>query len=176
MPHDPGRPSADEHLPYFSRYIDLVPDGEIVAQLEAALAADFAALSALPPDQRHHRYGPEKWSVQEVIGHLSDAERVFAYRALRIARGDVTPLEGFDEQTWMRHVNFDARDWPDLLEEWRAVRAASLGLYRSLEPEAWVRIGTANNHATSVRALAYITLGHELHHRALLCERYGVIG
>lgn len=175
MPHDPGRPSADEHLPYFSRYIDLVPDGAILAQLEAAFAADFAAMNGLPTERTHHRYAPEKWSVQQVIGHLSDAERVFAYRALRIARADPTPIPGFDEQVWMRGVNFDARDWMDLLEEWRNVRAASLSLYRSLEPQAWVRVGTVNDHATSVRALAYITLGHELHHRAILRERYGLI-
>jgi hypothetical protein len=168
------RPQADEHSPYFSRYIDLVPDGDIIQMLEAEFERDIKALERLTSAQAHSRYAPDKWSVLEVIGHLSDAERVFTYRALRFARGDETPLEGFDENAWMKVANFDSRSLASLLEEWRSVRAASLSLYKHLESNAWLRRGPANGVTTSVRALAFKTLGHELHHRELLKTRYNL--
>ena len=168
------RPQANEHSLYFSKYVDLVPDGDIMQMLEAEFERDFAALERLTAQQTHHRYALDKWSVLQVIGHLSDSERVFAYRALRFARGDEMPLAGFDEATWMRSVDFDSRELPSLLEEWRSVRAASLSLYKHLEPAAWLRRGPAAGSTTSVRALAYKTLGHELHHRELLQTRYNL--
>lgn len=166
------RPPASEHAPYFSLYTDRVPDGDIITMLEADFERDFAALSGLTALQAHHRYETGKWSVLEVVGHLSDSERVFAHRALRFSRGDETPLAGFDEATWMRNVDFDSRELPSLLEEWRSVRVASLSLFKHLEPNAWLRRGPVNGVTTSVRALAYMTLGHELHHRELLRNRY----
>ena len=169
------RPQSDEHSSYFSRYVDLVPDGDFTQMLEAEFERDIKALEKLTEQQAHHRYAPDKWSVLDVIGHLSDAERVFAYRALRFARGDETPLAGFDENTWMPIANFDSRELFSLLGEWRSVRAASLSLYKQLEPNAWLRRGPANGVTTSVRALAYMTLGHELHHRELLRTRYGIL-
>lgn len=168
------RPQADEHSPYFSKYIDRVPDGDIVQMLEAEFERDFAALEQINDQQAHSRYAPEKWSVLEVIGHMSDVERVFSYRTLRFARGDETPLSEFDENAWMQVANFDSRSLTSLLEEWRSVRAASLSLYRHLEPNGWLRRGPAAGATTSVRALAYKTLGHELHHRELLRNRYNL--
>ena len=168
------RPLADEHSPYFSKYVDLVPDGEITQMLEAEFERDITALERLTSEQAHHRYAPDKWSVLEVIGHLSDVERVFAYRALRFARDQETPLSEFDENAWMKVANFDSRSLTSLLEEWRSVRAASLSLYKHLEPSAWLRRGPAAGSTTSVRALAYKTLGHELHHRELLKTRYNL--
>ena len=168
------RPQASEQAPYFSLYIDRVPEGEIVQMLETEFERDFAALEKMTAQQANHRYAPEKWSVKQVIGHLSDTERVFAYRALRFARGDDTPLASFDEATWMRNVDFSSRELASLLNEWGSVRAASLSLYKSLKPDAWLRRGPANGVTTSVRALAYMTLGHELHHRELLRTRYNL--
>ena len=168
------RPTKDEHAPYFSLYIDRVPDGDIVQMLEVEFERDCAALERITVQQAHHRYETGKWSVLEVIGHMSDGERVFAHRALRFARGDETPLAGFDEAMWMQNVDFGSRELPSLLEEWRSVRAASLSLYRHLGAAAWLRSGAANGATTSVRALAYKTLGHELHHRELLKTRYNL--
>ncbi len=121
-----------------------------------------------------HRYAPGKWSVKQVVGHLCDGERVFAYRALRFARADRTPLPGFDETLWVPEGNFDARPIDDLALEYRAVRSASIALFASLAPEALARIGVANDTPMSVRALAWTIAGHELHHRGLLIERYGL--
>lgn len=174
MPYDPGRPQTDEHLPYFSKYIDLVPDGRILDHLKGGFERDQAVLRGLSTAQVHYRYAPEKWSVLEVLGHLSDAERVFTYRALRIARGDATPLAGFDEQAWMQQVNFETRDLSGLLDEWAAVRATTLALFEHLESPDWARRGVVNGHSASVRALAYITAGHEEHHMRVLRERYGL--
>ena len=171
---NPDRPQATEHSPYFSKYVDLVPDGNIVQMLEVEFERDFKALERLTSAQAHSRYAPDKWSVLETIGHLSDVERVFAYRALRFARDQETPLSGFDENAWMKVANFDSRSLISLLEEWRSVRAASLSLYKYLEPSAWLRRGPASGATTSVRALAFKTLGHELHHRELLKTRYNL--
>ena len=168
------RPQANEHSLYFSKYVDLVPSGDITQMLEAEFERDFAALERLTAQQAQHRYEPDKWSVLEVIGHLSDVERVFTYRALRFARDHDTPLSEFDENAWMQVANFDSRSLASLLNEWRSVRAASLSLYKHLEPNAWLRRGPAAGSTTSVRALAYKTLGHELHHRLLLRTRYNL--
>jgi hypothetical protein len=169
---NPQRPSNAEHLPYFSRYIDLVPEGDINTILEAQFAPLEAKLLALTPVQTQHRYAPEKWSVLEVIGHLSDTERVFTFRALHIARGDPSPLPGFDQDTWMQHIDFATRDLKTLLLEWRAVRMAAISLFSSLNSAAWTRIGTASDHAMTPRACAYIIAGHLMYHQTLLCEKY----
>jgi DinB superfamily len=176
MPIHSERPNPDDHLPYFSRYVDLVPEAEIVAFLRADFERLFARLNALRPDQARHRYAPDKWSVQQVIGHLSDTERVFAYRAAHVARGDVTPLPSFDQEIWNAHVDFDARDWQGLLLEWRSVRGASLSLFANLSIEAWSRRTSISGHPTTPRACAYIIAGHALHHERKLEADYGVLG
>jgi hypothetical protein len=170
------RPEADEHLPYYGKYIALVPAGDLAEILAAQQAATQRLLAPLGEARAGHRYAPGKWSIKEVVGHLADAERVFCYRALRFARADESPLTGFDENVYVPAGGFDRRTLASLLAEYAAVRAASLALVTSLDEAAWLRRGTANGAVVSVRALACIIAGHELHHVALLRERYGLGG
>ena len=170
------RPVAGEHIPYYGRYIALVPAGNLAGLLAAQHAVTQRLLAPLSDARALHRYAPGKWSIKEVVGHLADAERVFAYRVLRFARADVTPLPGFDENTYVPVADFDRRPLADLAAEYAAVRSATHALIAGLEEAAWVRQGTANGDTVSVRALGCITAGHELHHVAILRERYGVSG
>jgi hypothetical protein len=166
------RPDAAEHLEYYGRYIALVPDGDLLRTLEQQDEDTIALLAAVPESKGDFAYAPGKWTLKEVIGHVADAERVFSYRALRIARGDQTPLPGFDEKTWVPYAGCAGRTLADLLGELRAVRAATLALLRHLPPDATTRRGTASNGTISVRALAWIIAGHERHHLGLIRERY----
>ena len=166
------RPDASEHLPYYAKYVDLVPDGDLVQTLRAQLDETLALVRGLPEEQGGHRYAPGKWSIREVLGHVIDAERIFAYRALRIARGDQTPMEGFDENAYAAASGADARTLADLADELEHVRLGNIVFFRSLSDDVLARRGTANGAEVSVRALAWILAGHELHHRALLRERY----
>jgi hypothetical protein len=170
------RPEAGEYLPYYGTYIARVPAGDVAEILDAQQASTQRLLAPLGEARARHRYAPDKWSVKEVIGHLADAERVFAYRALRFARADESPLTGFDEKAYVPVADFDRRTLTSLLAEFAAVRAATLVLLTSLDEAAWLRRGTANGAGVSVRALACIIAGHELHHVAILRERYGVGG
>lgn len=170
--HYTDRPDTSEHSPYYSRYIDRVPPGDIIGQLARQQDDTFRLLANLGADKAEYRYAPGKWSIKEVIGHVADAERIFAYRALRIGRGDATPLASFDENTYVPTGEFGARSLGDLLDELKTVRAATTALYRGFPASAMTRIGTASNAPCSVRALAWIIAGHELHHVNLLRERY----
>lgn len=167
-----ARPHLTEHDPYFSRYIDLVPDGNLLSLLDAQHSATQAMLARLTPQQAKHRYAEGKWSVTEVIGHLADTERIFSYRALRFARGDETPLPGYNENAYTPAGRFDDRSLGDVAHEFAAVRAATFAFFRGLNSDAYERSGEANGHPVSVRALAYIIAGHELHHVGILRSRY----
>ena len=167
------KPRAEEHAEYYARYIKLVGDDALSA-LRAQSASTPRLLSGLSEAQAMHRYAPGKWSVKEVVGHMIDGERVFSYRALRVARADTTPLPGFDENAWVPAAHFDRRPMPDLVADYQTVRAATVALFSSFEEEALVRMGTANDQPISVRALAHMIAGHELHHVAILRERYGL--
>ena len=167
------KPQAEEHAEYYARYIKLVGDDALSA-LRAQSATTPRLLSGLSEAQAMHRYAPGKWSVKEVVGHMIDGERVFSYRALRVARADTTPLPGFDENAWVPAAHFDRRPMPDLVADYQTVRAATVALFSSFEEEALVRMGTANDQPISVRALAHMIAGHELHHVAILRERYGL--
>jgi len=168
-------PAADEHVQYYGKYIALVgPDS--LAALESQARSTAALLAATPEAKGNHRYAEDKWSVKEVIGHLADGERVFSYRALRIARADTTELPGFDENTYVPAGRFDRRTLADIAAEFAAVRAATLALVRTLDEDALARRGSANNTPVSVRALVAIIAGHEAHHVGLLRERYGLKG
>jgi hypothetical protein len=134
----------------------------------------LAALGAIPETRGGHRYGPDKWTIREVIGHLIDAERIFTYRALRVARGDRTPLASFDENEFVKTAGSDTRTLASLTRELGAVREASIQLFESLPDDAWGRSGVASGKEVSLRALAYITTGHAMHHLRILRERYGV--
>ena len=168
----PGRPQTTEHAPYFSRYIDLVPEEDIVGAIDAQGRETTALLSQVGEEKATFRYAPEKWSVKQVIGHVTDAERVFAYRLMSIARGESKSLPGFDEQDYVRNANFDARALSELIDELTATRRSTVAMLRGLSDEAWTRVGTANDKETSVRAVAYTLLGHERHHLRVLRERY----
>jgi uncharacterized damage-inducible protein DinB len=166
------RPAEHEYAPHYAGYIARVPDGDIVAQMERQMEETAAFLGQLGEARGDHRYAPGKWSIKEVVGHLADGERVFAYRALRFARGDETPLASFDENAWVPQAGCDRRTLADLAAEFRAVRVATLALARSLTDEAAARTGVASGKTVSVRALIYMIAGHELHHLAILRERY----
>lgn len=166
------RPDTTEHIEYFGRYTALVPDGPISETLRKQTEETAALLARVPASVEEHRYAPGKWSVKEVVGHLADAERIFAYRALRIARGDQTPLPSFEENDYVPAGDFGARSLKSLAAELRAVREATLHLLEGLSEEALVRRGTAADNPVSARALIWIVAGHERHHVALLRERY----
>ena len=167
-----SRPNEGEYLPYYERYIALVPDGDVLSTLEAQMTETQALLRGLSASISTYRYAPGKWSVNEVIGHVIDSERIFAARALRFARNDPTPLPGFEQDDYVRNSKFDAYPVAELASELDTVRRASVFLFKHLEEPAWMRRGIANNAEVSVRALAYIIAGHELHHRQMLLARY----
>ncbi|MGH7731619.1 MAG: DinB family protein [Candidatus Eiseniibacteriota bacterium] len=170
------RPGADEHLPYYAKYIAQVPGDDALPTLTRHIEAWAPALRALSDAQALHRYAAGKWSVKETIGHLCDGERVFGYRALRFARADQTPLPGFDENAWVPTSGADRRPVADLVDELQAVRAATVAMFRSFDAEQLARRGEANGATISVRALAWIAAGHAIHHQTILRERYGLGG
>ena len=166
------RPQPNEHSPYYGTYIARVPDGDIVDTLAREADGVLPLVRALPEALGGKRYAEGKWSIREVLGHLADTERVFAYRAMRFARNDETELPGFDENAFVANGTFDSRTLASLCDEFAAVRAATIHLFRSFTPEEWIRQGTANRARMSVRALAWIAAGHELHHVGVLKSRY----
>ena len=166
------RPAADEFAPYYAGYISRVPDGDIVATIEGQIGDTLALLRAIPEPRGDHRYAPDKWSIKDIIGHVSDTERVMAYRALRFARADQTPLSGFDQDPWVQAARFGTRSVASLATELEHVRASTVDLLRSFDDADFLRRGTANGVSLTPRALAWIIAGHERHHVALLRERY----
>lgn len=166
------RPSPQEHAPYYGAYIARVPDGEIIATLASQAGETLALVRGLPEALGGKRYAEGKWSIREVMGHVIDAERVFAYRAMRFARNDETELPGFDENRFVGNASFDQRSLASLADEFAAVRAATVAFFGGLMPGEWDRSGTANRARMSVRALAWVIAGHELHHRSVLTSRY----
>ncbi|WP_053365942.1 DinB family protein [Bacillus sp. FJAT-27245] len=166
------RPEQGEYPSYYEPYISLVPEGDIVSALERQADETVILLKGLSEAQALFRYGKSKWSVKEVLGHMADTERIMAYRLLTIARGDAVPLPGFEENAYVREAGFDREPLENLLMNFLAVRAATVNLAKSLGEEAWTRTGNANGYLVSVRAIAAIIAGHELHHRKILMERY----
>jgi hypothetical protein len=166
------RPLRGEFAPYHDTYISLVAGNDIVASLDEQRRHTLLLLSGRPESDGDLRYAPGKWTLKEVLGHLNDTERIMSYRALRIARGDATPLPGFEQDDYVRDGPFAGNSLPDLIEDYIAVRRATLTLFRNLEEKDWTRHGTVNGNKLTVRALAYIIAGHELHHRRLLEEKY----
>ncbi len=167
------RPGPDEYAPAFAGYVGRIGDDEdVVAALAEQLDHVLARLGHIPEARGDYRYAPGKWSIKEVVGHISDVERVMTYRALRIARADPTPLPGFDENAWVPAANFDARSLASLVHELEEVRRATVAFFETVDAEAAARRGSANNNPISARAIAYIIAGHERHHVQLLRERY----
>jgi hypothetical protein len=167
-----ARPQAGEYAPFYDRYVSLVEGEDILNTLDQQRRQMMLLLSCRQEEDGNFRYAPDKWSAKEVLGHICDTERIFAYRALRIARADATPLEGFEQDDYVRNGPFAQRPVADLVEEFIAVRRATISLLRNLDEAAWARRGVANKNEVSVRALAYIIAGHELHHRRILEEKY----
>jgi len=167
-----ARPQPGEYAPYYDRYVSLVQGDDILQTLDAQRRQMMLLISCREEEDGDFRYAPGKWSVKEVLGHICDAERIFAYRALRIARGDRTPLAGFEQDDYVPNGPFARSPLSDLVEEFIAVRRATISLLRNLDEEAWSRRGVASENEVSVRALAYIIAGHELHHRRILEEKY----
>lgn len=168
-----SKPQESEYPPFFAGYVGKVPASGPLALLESQQRA-FVHIGGLSDDKADYRYGHGKWSIKEVLGHVADAERVFAYRLLRIARGDQTPLAGFDENAWAVTAPHVHRRIKDIADEMSAVREASLTLYRSLDAASIAHQGTANNAAVTARALTWILAGHAQHHLDILRERYGL--
>ena len=165
------RPEPTEHVPYYARYIALVPESDAIPALESQLADALALLRSIPESKGDHRYGPDKWTIKEVVGHVIDAERVFAYRAMRFARNDRTELPGFDENHYVPAAESGRRALADLATEWELVRRSNVLMFRGLPSDAWLRQGLANQSPVSVRALAFIIAGHGRHHMGILRER-----
>jgi len=168
-----GRPGADECLPYYFTYIDLVPDGHILQRLERQITESAAFLAAFTPDQALWREAPGEWNVVEIVGHLVDTERVFEYRALRIARADPVMWTAVEFANYATAANFQARSLGDVVAEYAAVRAAFVALLRGLDAVAWQRRAPADWTIRSVRAIAYTMAGHELHHLASVRRQHG---
>jgi DinB superfamily len=165
------RPDPTEYAPHHGKYVALVPEEDVLAALEQELGATLSLLGSVPEEQACVRHPPYTWSTKEVVGHLTDCERVFGYRALRIARADDTPLAGFDENAYARAADSDRHPLAELAAEFEAVRRSHLWLFRHLPEAAWSRRGVANDSGVSVRALAYILVGHERHHTAIIRRR-----
>jgi hypothetical protein len=167
-----SRPDPSEYGAYYGRYISLVPPGPIIDTLREQIGDTVGVLRSLSESRGDHRYAPDKWSIKEVVGHVTDGERVFAYRALRIGRCDETPLPGFEQDDYVRNGGFGARTLQHVIDELEAVRRATVLLLEGLGEAAMARRGMASGMPVTVRALAHIIAGHERHHLAILRERY----
>lgn len=166
------RPQAGEYNDFFTRYISLAPEGNLITLLEEQQAETNRIFSGLSEDQADYRYAEGKWSLKEVLGHVTDTERIMSYRLLRIARGDQTPLPGFDQDAYMEGNPFDGLAVTDLLDNYNAVRQATIVLLKQLPVEAYTRSGIANQSPLTARAIAYIMYGHERNHLTIIQERY----
>jgi hypothetical protein len=167
------RPDRTEAADYFFTYIDKVAgDDDICGILERQSAEVPALLRSISDDRSLHRYAPDKWSIREVVGHLNDTERLFVSRAFWFARGFDSPLPSFDEKVAVSAAGAQDRSWSSHLDEFRAVRAATVAFFRGLPADAWMRRGIASGNPFTVRALAFVTAGHVIHHMTILRERY----
>jgi hypothetical protein len=168
-----SRPQPTEYSAYYGKYVDLVREDDIIEVLRSQADEVASFLRGVPESQASVLHPPYTWTIMQVVSHLSDSERVFAYRAMRIGRGDATPLPGFDENEYARTAQVDRLRLNNLAAEFETVRAATLSLFENLPESAWPRVGTANNNPVSVRALAWIMAGHVRHHLAIMCQRVG---
>ncbi|GIV59020.1 MAG: hypothetical protein KatS3mg043_0109 [Rhodothermaceae bacterium] len=168
-------PAPGEYAPFYAGYVAAVAGEDVAEVLRSQPVELRALLGSLSDEAARYRYAPGKWSVKEVVGHLTDAERILACRLLRIARGDATPLPGFDEQAYVAAAGFDRLPLASLLDGFETARAATLALVETLAPEDGTRQGTANGTPVSVRALLYILAGHVRHHQRILRERYAAV-
>ncbi len=167
-----GRPDQNEAAPYYFTYIDQVPGGEILGLLEAQTAKTLPFLESISESKSLHRYHPDKWSIREVWGHVNDGERLFTGRAFWFARGFDNSLPSFDQNVSVVAAQSNDIAWARHVDEFRSIRAATIAFFRNLPEDAWMRSGMASDNRFTVRALAYITAGHLVHHQKILQERY----
>lgn len=169
-----GRPQPGDYAPFYQKYLDASASESDALALLPTQDAIFAEMRSWSEAKASHRYGEGKWTVGQVVGHMADVERVFAYRLLRIGRGDTTPLPGFDENTWQTQAGFEHRTLADLVAELASVRQGTLALVRSLDAAAIEREGTASNARVTAKALVWLIAGHFAHHHRILKERYAL--
>jgi len=167
-----SRPKSSEYAEYYEKYVKLVTEVDIVKALGLQIEQTTRYLRTLPESAGDKRYAPDKWSVKEVIGHMGDIERLFLSRALHFARQTPGPLPGIEQDDWMKAADFASRSMGDLIDEFAAVRESTLHFFKHLDDKAWTRKGIASEKEITVRALAFITLGHERHHLGILKSRY----
>jgi uncharacterized damage-inducible protein DinB len=165
-------PSTYEYADYYASYVKLVPQGDIIEILRDQMKETVSLLSTLTEPQSEYRYASGKWSIKEVIGHITDTERIMSYRLLSIARGERVSLPGYDENEYVAEANFDKQSLKDLLDHFACVRQSTIHLIKTLSDESLSRRGTANNSEVTAKALITIMAGHELHHRKIIQERY----
>lgn len=168
-----SRPDATEYAPYYGKYISLIPAaGDLIKLMNEQFSSTITALRQISEAQSFTRYEPGKWSIKETVGHMVDTERIMSYRALRIARGDETPIPGFEQDDYVRTANSDARPFAEIVDEFQKVRQATLALFSTFDETALSRRGTASNLPVSARALTFIVAGHERHHLNVLQAKY----
>lgn len=167
------RPNESEFPPYYAGYIRLVPDGELLQVLKDDLDKTVSLFGGMAEEESQFRYAPNKWAIKEVLGHMTDTERIMSYRLLRIGRGDQTALAGFDENVYVDGAHFDRLPIKTILEDFTATRNATLTLIQNMPEETWNNKGFANNTEITTRAIAYIIAGHAIHHKKVVTERYG---
>lgn len=168
----PDRPKPGEYAPSYEPYVAAVPQGDVLAFLLAQADEAGTLFGGLSEAQGAFRYAPGKWTLKDLLQHLIDSERIFSYRGMRIGRGDTTPLPGYEENAYAAAAHADRRAVADLLAEWQAIRAASLGLFRSLPDAAWAHLGSANGVPVTARCFPYFCAGHTAHHLGIIQERY----
>lgn len=165
-------PPQGTYAPFYDGYVKQIAGKDPIKMLESQVLGLKALLSEIPSEKEDYAYAPGKWTIKQVIGHIIDTERIMTYRALAIARGEKKPLPGFDENEYVAAARFNERSLYDLGHEFGAVREATIALFKSLNNEELDRLGNANNHPVSARALLYIIVGHHIHHEHVLRERY----
>ncbi|MFK8104184.1 MAG: DinB family protein [Saprospiraceae bacterium] len=166
------RPNKHESAEYYFTYINKVSDDNFIKTLKTNVAATMKFLEHLPLPKWEYRYAPGKWTIKEIMIHIIDTERIMCYRALRVARKDKTPMPGFEQDDYVAQLNSTQRSIDSILEEYQAVRAASVSLFKNFTDEEYEQIGTASGHPVSPRALGFIIAGHEIHHLTVIKERY----
>ncbi|MGE5353156.1 MAG: DinB family protein [Acidobacteriota bacterium] len=166
------RPDSTEYAPYYEQYISAVPEGDLIHILEEQLETSSTLFKSLSDAQAITSYQQGKWTIKQVLRHIIDAERIFTFRALCFARGEHQELPGFDQDEYVRQSDCNEYPWHDLVEEFQHVRRSTISLFRSLPPDAWYKRGVASKFEVTVRALAYITAGHERHHTDVIRTRY----
>lgn len=166
------RPSPEEYNSYYERYIELVPEGEITSILREQMENTVRLLQGINEEKAGYRYAPVKWSIKQVVGHVIDLERIFAYRALWFARNGKDSLPSVEQDNFVEYANFDARSMENLIEEFKYLRLSNIALFKSFDEELSLRKGIASGYEFTVRSLPFIMAGHELHHLRVITERY----